>query len=215
MLILNENVMNKEKIKEIIQIAHEVVNDEEELHKFETFKIILEKLLEDHIVNSVRYLSQGTQPVGTQPVGTQPVGTQPVGTQPVGTQPVGILELTTKCRITVEEFKNVFLIRDKKVEIVHPIEGTNPKKMIIAAQCILAVHEVVFGQEWVQSDMLTNCFREIGIKNPGHNLAANMKKNSDLFLKRPSAQEYRLTTDKGRISAFETIRKLAKGEDLT
>ena len=195
MLILNENVMNKEKIKEIIQIAHEVVNDEEELHKFETFKIILEKLLEDHIVNSVRYLSQGTQPVGTQPV--------------------GILELTTKCRITVEEFKNVFLIRDKKVEIVHPIEGTNPKKMIIAAQCILAVHEVVFGQEWVQSDMLTNCFREIGIKNPGHNLAANMKKNSDLFLKRPSAQEYRLTTDKGRISAFETIRKLAKGEDLT
>src|SRR2546427_5080508 len=197
-MTLNLESTEIDRLKGIIKTAHEAAKDEkDESYKMEVFKIVLGKLLDEHLVNSVQRI---------------PAGTPPAGTPPAGTPPDNTLELVTKCRITVDELKNVFLIKDKKVEIVRPIEGKDPKKMIIAAQCVLAVHEVIFGQEWVQAHVLTDCFRGIGIKNPGHNLAAHMKNNSDLFLKRTNASEYRLTTDKGRISAFETIRKLAKRE---
>lgn len=189
-----------EKLKEKIKIAHEAVQDEPDPYKLEAFKIVLGKLLKEHMVNSASKTFQQD--------------TTPTETTPSGNLSVRKLDLATRCKITPDQLKNVLLITENKVEIVKPIESnSDSKKMIIAAQCIIITHEVVFEQEWIKASVMTDCFREIGIKDPGHNLAALMTKNSDLFLKRPNAQEYRLTTDKGRLSAFETIRKLAIGEE--
>ncbi len=54
----------------------------------------------------------------------------------------------------------------------------------------------------------------IDIEDRGNNLAKNLKTRSDLFLKRPTANEYRLTTNVGRSVAYKTIRQLAKGEKI-
>ena len=72
---------------------------------------------------------------------------------------------------------------------------------------------MILNNEWISTSIITECLRSLGVKDIA-NLAATLKKHRDLFrhIGGRRYKKYKLTSGQGKISAFETIRKFAKGE---
>ena len=187
--------MDLQEIKEIIQKAHDAVKDEEvESNKFEIFKIVLEKLLEEHMVNAVR----------------QP----PAGQPPAGQLQLGMKDLADKCNISVDTLKNVISVHNDLIELLlqdKAFGDTEAKQQVNGSQVVLAAYETIFKSEWVKSSILAPCLKGAGIVDPYSNLAKTLKNHDDIFRKRPNANEYKLTSPKGINSAYEIIKKLSEG----
>lgn len=126
----------------------------------------------------------------------------------------GKKELATNCKILLSELNDTISIKNDYVQIIAPLAGTDTQKQIIATQCVLAAYEIILKQDWVPASLLTKSLDKSGIGGLG-NLARNLQQNSKLFRAkgiRPY-KEYKLFGP-GRISAFDLIKKLAKGETL-
>lgn len=191
--------MSNEEFKEKMKQAKKLVEDESEPYKTEGFKIILAKLLDSSSVIQNEDIQSRTINIETMTKNLD----------------VKKAELATKCNITVDELDNAISIKNNIVEIIAPLTvlNTDAQKHLVVTQCVLAVYEIVLGQEWVSSSQLSECLRSVGMRDLA-NLAQNLRTEKDLFryegIKRNT--RYRLTSGEGRKSAFNTIHKLAKGE---
>jgi len=184
-------------IKEKIDFAKKAVSDEKEPFKTESFKIIFTKLLNSSLQNQVETISEHITEENPTSLKTKKA------------------ELAEKCSISKEELEDVFSIHQDSVKILAPIKCKKSFQCLIAAQCFLIVLETVLGKEWVESKELAQIMREIGIKYLS-NLSAQLKRYPEIFRieSKPGHSKYKLTSIFGRTSAFEIIRKLAKGENL-
>ena len=190
--------MDSKKIQELIESAKDAVsNEKDESFKIESFKIIFNKLLENQLFVTSPAHSEKTIQKNDMPI--------------IEKQN----ELAKLCSITLEELMDVFKFRENTVEIIVPIIGNDAFKRLIGSQCYLAAAEIVFDKEWIESKELTECMRSMGVKDLA-NMAPTLKKLSDIFRSSGSRghNKYKLTSGFGRKSAFELIKKLAKGESL-
>ncbi|AFS80376.1 hypothetical protein NKOR_02390 [Candidatus Nitrosopumilus koreensis AR1] len=183
------------KIRELIDYAKKSVeNEDDELIKNESYKIILKLLLD-------RYLSSESIPQGAPKIGSNLTKKQN--------------ELANLCSITISELYDVFKFQDSSVNLVAAIQGSDSFKHLVGTQCYLAALEVVYEKDWVSSNDVTECMRSMGVKDLS-NLATNLKKHSDIFRISGTRghNKYKLTSGMGRKSAFDFIHKLGKGESL-
>jgi len=190
---------------EKIKIAREAVVGEDEPYKTESFKIILEHLLNLETVEEYPVPSSTSRSPEKKSARSNKPNIQNKKS-----------ELATNCGITIVELNDVFSINDKdQLEMLVPIEGMEAEQQIIASQCLLAAYEVLYGYDWVDSPLLVESLRSMGIKDKGRNLSTNLKKKSDIFrlMGKAPHKKYKLTNP-ARKSAFNLIKKLAKGEKL-
>lgn len=127
----------------------------------------------------------------------------------------GFSQLALDCGVSVEQLKDAISMQDEKIELLSSFTGSDAKKQIHVAQCVLIAYETIFKNEWTKASLLNERLDELGIQNLG-NLASNLQKYPLLFRKRGSgkATEYKLTTANGRTSARRIMYKLVKGEPL-
>lgn len=192
------NEADPKKLNEKIKLAKQAVQDESEPWKTEAFKIILAKLIDSTIPSH--------QNISIRDVKTSEDSDSIEHKKE---------ELAKKCAITKSELENVVSIHNNSIEIIHPIQDSDAQKHIIGAQIALIVAESVLNEEWLSSSKLTECFRAMGVKDLS-NVSLNLKRYPDLIRSRGTRghKEYKLTSNMGRQSAYELIRKLAKGERL-
>jgi hypothetical protein len=197
--------MDINKIKEKIKIAREAVEGEDEPYKTSAFQIILGKLLNSDQMESSDSKIQTIKPLHI-PFNTT---VQTIDFQKMEE------ELAKSCGVTIKELDDVISINNDVIQVIAPISGNEADKQIVATQCILITAEVALGQEWVDSTMLRKCLNLSGIGEFDH-LARNLRRKSNLIRtrgKKPNL-EYKLFGP-GRVSAFQIIKKLAKGESLS
>ena len=195
--------MKKEFVEEKVRIAKELVDGVEEQFRDWTFVAVLIKLLNDE--KKIDGVQKQTDGMKKENHG---------GIEEFKDIQKMEEELAKKCEISLDELRNVLNINDKKIEIVCRIDGKESEKQVIVSLILFASYEIMFNQPWVKSLVIGETCHAIGIEDRGNNLAKNLKTHSDLFLKRPTANEYRLTTAVGRSVAYKTIRQLAKGEKI-
>lgn len=119
-----------------------------------------------------------------------------------------------KCGIGITELDDVLYFADNLIKVVAPLSGSESEKQSIVAKCILTAYDVIFGQTWVKALDLSKCVGESKVGQLNH-LAENLQKDKQSFRlqgKLRSAQ-YKIT-ESGKTSAYEIIKKLAKGETL-
>jgi len=186
---------NKDNLKKIIDMSVDVIKDVPPELQDTALKLVLQKLLDSYNVSSSEQKSSSSS--SGISVST----------------PKG--KLATLCDVSEEELDNVILEKDQNLEIVCGITGIESFKMIVGALIILGSREILFGKEWASSSEILSQLKKIGIEDKGGNFAAIIKSKSDLFLKRPSAKEYRLTTGDGRKVSYSIIRKLSKNMSIS
>ncbi|MDH3766601.1 MAG: hypothetical protein OER82_12450 [Nitrosopumilus sp.] len=188
-----------EKLKGFVKLAKEVVKDEEdEVIKVESFKLILNKMIEYEFTKSAKEAT-----------------TNKVNQENVDDFTNKQIELAELCLISVQELNDVFKFKDDSFDIIAPIEGNDALKRNIASQCYLAASEICYSKDWVDSVELAECMRSMGLKDMS-NLSKQLKRWSEIFRSTGTRghNKYKLTSGIGRKSAFELIRKLAKGEKI-
>lgn len=189
-------------IKNYMEIARKAVEGEEEPYKTEAFKIILGRLLDSGEENV-----PPTQELLKKNSGNK-------------TQDLSFdfeqkkNEFVKNCGITVNELDDVIYIKDNIVQLIASLSGSETQKQVTAAKCILAIYENILDKEWVNSSTLSQCINSSGISTT--HLSRNLRKYSSNFLRvsgqgKGKSLEYKITGP-GRISAYEDIKKLAKGE---
>lgn len=123
--------------------------------------------------------------------------------------------LAKKCNITKLELEKIVSVNNNTVEVTYPVQGNDAQKHIIGAQIALIASESILDLDWTPSSILIECLRGMGVKDLA-NVSLNLKKYSDLIRSRGTRghKEYKLTSSIGRQSSYDLIRKLAKGEKL-
>lgn len=195
--------MKKEFVKEKVRIAKELVDGVDKQFREGAFVAVLIKLLNDE--KKIENAQKQTDVMEKENHG---------GIEESKDIQKMEEELAKKCEISLDELKNVLNINDKRIEIICRIDGKESEKQVTVSLILFASYEIIFKQPWVKSLIIAETCHVIGIEDRGNNLAKNLKTHSDLFLKRPTANEYRLTTNVGRSVAYKTIRHLAKGEKI-
>ena len=186
------------KIKEIIKIADEAIKDAPEKFQLEAFKIILEKLLSNKF-GSIR-TDDYESPREHDDKGKN------------HSEPLH--ELVSLCEISKDDLKNVISINDNNIEVVCRIDGTESHQQVVGSLIILLSREILFKEEWIKSTAILDSLKKIGIQDKGGNFSTHLKKHSDIFLKKGTLQEYRLTTNNGRAIARKVINNLSKGKQI-
>ncbi len=195
--------MNAEKIKQIIKIAREAVNDEQEPYKTEAFKISFSKLLEQELSRSTINNTNQMEILSID----QNLLTE---TTDFDTR---ITLFAQKCRLTLQELKDVFYIDEKLIYLISPLNVSEEEKQTLASQCILTAYTLLFGKEWLESSLLKNCVDLSGIGEMDH-FARNIRKKQ-IFRVRGKGKgkllEYKIS-GLGRSQTYELIYDLVKGE---
>lgn len=126
-----------------------------------------------------------------------------------------INEFAEKCGITKLELDTVLSINNNSVEIIYPIQGKESEKHLLGAQLMLIASESILGLDWIPSSILIECLRGMGVTDLS-NVSLNLKKHTDLIRSQGTRgnKKYKLTSGIGRQSAYELIKKLAKGDKL-
>lgn len=183
-----------EKLKKLVNMAFEAVKETPEKFQQDAFKLILINLLEGKITST----------------------TKPTQDTDEGDQLLDPLEmLANACKITKDDLKNVISVKENNIEVVCQINGADSHRLIVGSLILLFSYEILFNSEWIKSTQIIDPLKKIGIQDKGGNFSTYLKNYSDLFLKRPSSQEYRLTTNLGRSIAARIISKLSKAEQIT
>lgn len=192
-------------LAEKITKAREAVEGQEEPYKTEAFKIVLAHLLNSS--SAEPDVSQGSTPQKYERKTTSDIKPD---------LKIGKSGLASYCGISINELDDVFSVTEDKVEMIVTIPGNEAEQQIIASQCLLAAYEIILGEEWVDSPILSEGLRAMGIRDKGRNRSTNLKRKFELFRLKGKAPhiKYKLTSGSGRSSAFKIIRKLAKGEKL-
>ena len=194
--------MEKKYLEEQINLAKELVADVDEPYKTIAFGVVLTNLLGLNIQGNKGVIKKLTVDKKDDIDFETEITTN-------------VEKLATDCKLSAKEIGDVITIRNGAVEIVAPINGTEPERQVIATQCVLIVHEIVFQEDWVKTNVIKEALRKSGIQDKSGHLSKYLKNKPVIFRMRGSGlgAEYKLTTP-GRIQAFQTIQNLVKGEKL-
>ncbi len=120
-----------------------------------------------------------------------------------------------KCNITKTDLEKVIGIHNNNVEVIYPVQGNEAQKHLIGAQIVLIAYESLFDLDWTPSSILIECLRGMGVTDLA-NVSLTLKRYQNLIRSQGTRghKEYKLTSSMGRQSAYDLIRKLAKGEKL-
>lgn len=189
------------QIQNYMEIARKAVEGEEEPYKTEAFKIILGRLLDSN--------EENITPKQDLLIKNSENKKQDLSFNFEQRKN----ELVKNCGITVNELDDVIYIKDNVVQLIASLSGSETQKQVTATKCILTVYENISDKEWVNSSTLIQCIDSSGISTT--HLSRNLRKHSSNFLRirgkgQGKSLEYKITGP-GRISAFEDLKKLAKG----
>lgn len=192
--------MKKEDIESKAKKAIELVRGIEDDFKAAAFSVIFGRML-DH--------DGGTPHPPQKERAREPAGDGSQGTDIQKKKE----EFAGKCGITVTKLDDVLYFADDHIKVVAPLSGSESEKQSIVAKCVLTAYDVVFGRQWVKSLDLSKCLN--ASKTDQSHLARNLQKDKQSFRLQGDKKgtEYKITED-GKNSAFEIIKKLAKGEPL-
>jgi len=188
-----------EKLKKLAKNAAEIADEISENYRLEAFKLLFSKFLNTY----------SSSQLGTIPVQQM----KEVEQQIDDTDP--LQKLAKICNIPKDDLKNVISISGNEVELICRLSGSEANQQIIGSLVLLLTREIIFDEEWVKSSTLLNSLKKIGIQDKGSNFSTRLKKHSDLILKKPSLQEYMLTTNNGRKIAANVIEKLSRSEEVS
>lgn len=201
--------MNEQDVKEHIEFAKKIVSDQPEPFKTESFKIILNALLNSNATTKKSPSSKQKNSTKTQVVDNSDKLTIVENSDEV------MLELSTELGIELDQLQDTISVHDNKIEIISSINDSSSKqKMIKASLCILILFEKFYNSQWVKSTIIAEQLREMGIQDMGSNLSTYLKNESTLFRFRGAGtnREYKLTTTEGRKKALEILKELSVGE---
>jgi len=198
--------MKEEEIKNHIEYAKKIVSDQPEPFKTESFKIILNKLLDADI-------STRKSPSFKKRKSQKSQNEQVVEELTIVENPEKVMsELTSELGIELDQLQDTISINGNKIEIISSINDPSSKqKMIKGSLCIMLLFEKFYNSQWVKATIIAEQLREIGIHDPGSNLSTYLKNESEFFRFRGSSlnREYKLTTIEGRKKALEVLKELA------
>lgn len=198
--------MNEKEILENIEFAKNLVKDQPEPFKTESFKIILNKLLGSDISTRKSSSSKKRTP-------QKPQDKEVVKELTIVENPEEIMSgLANELGVELDQLQDTISINGNKVEIISSINDPSSKqKMIKGSLCILLLFEKFYNSQWVKATIIAEQLREIGIHDPGSNLSTYLKNESEFFRFRGSSlnREYKLTTTNGRKKALEILKELA------
>jgi len=195
--------MDENEIKEKYELAKKITAGFDTTHKMEAFKVVFAYLLQ----GGISKLSQ----TGTFGADVQE------GNDPSDELSVKKKKLSNRCKISVDELDDVAKIeKDNDIELLIPFSGKESEQQILGAQIVLLIYESVLDTEWLSGTILKEILRKASIPDKGGNFAKYMKGRSDLFRSSgtKASTKYTLTSNKGRSSATELLRKFAKGEKI-
>ena len=200
--------MKEEEYKKHIEFAKNLTKDQPEPFKTESFKIILNKLLESDISIRKSPSSKKRTPQKSQ-------DKEVVEELTIVENPEEIMSgLANELGVELDQLQDTISIKDKKFEILTSIQGSSKtEKTIKAILCILLIYDKFFNMPWVKSEDITEYLRDLGIPDTGKNMSTYMKQHSNLFRLRSSARykEYKLTTSEGKIKSLEILKELTLG----
>jgi len=198
--------MNEKEILENIEFAKNLVKDQLEPFKTESFKIILNKLLDSN--TSLRKSTSSKQRT-SQKTQDKDGSKELIIADNIDER---VSELANELGVELSQLQDTISINDNKIEIISSLKDISSKqKMIKGALCILLLFEKFYDTQWVKSDTIGEQLREIGIHDSGGNLSTYLKNESELFRFRGSSvnREYKLTTTNGRKKALEVLKEMS------
>lgn len=198
--------MKDEEVKKHIEHAKKIVSDQPEPFKTESFKIILNKLLDSGVSTGKSSSSKKRTP-------QEPQDKEVVEELTNAENPEEVMsELANEIGVELDQLQDTISIKGKKFEILTSIQGSSKtEKTIKAVACILLISDKFFNTPWAKSEYIAEYLRDFGIPDTGKNLSTYMKQNSNSFRFRDSGRfkEYKLTTTAGKAKALEVLKELA------
>lgn len=202
--------MKDEEIKKHIESAKKIVSGQPEPFKTESFKIILNKLLDSNF-------SPKKSPSPKKRTPQTPQDKEAAEELAIIENTEEIMSgLANELGIELSQLQDTISINGNKAEIISSINDTSLKqKMIKGSLCVLLLFEKFYHMEWVKSIFIAEMLHNMGIQDPGSNLSTYLKNESELFRFRGSNvnREYKLTTTKGRKKALEVLKELSSEEE--
>lgn len=199
--------MKEKEILEHIEFAKNLVKEQPEPFKIESFKIILSSLL-----NSSNLIISEDKKSDTNRI----IIEQKHKIQSSPETDTKIFEvLAEEAGMTLDQLYDTISIKEEKIEILIPFRGSNKaEKMIKAISCILLISDKFFNSPWVKSDVIAEYLRDLGLPDTGRNMSSYLKQNSKLFRIKGSGRfkEYKLTTPEGKNYALNIIKELSSNE---
>lgn len=202
--------MKEEEYKKHIEFAKNLTKDQPEPFKTESFKIILNKLLDTDI-------STRKSPSSKKGIPQKPQDKEIIDELTIVENPEEVMSgLANELGVELDQLQDTISINGNKVEIITSINVPSSKqKMIKGSLCILLLFEKFYNSQWLKSAIIGEQLKEIGIHDPGNNLSTHLKNESEFFRFRGSNvnREYKLTTTNGRKKALEVLKELTSEED--
>lgn len=202
-------MMDEEKIKECIELAKTLVEKQPEPFKTESFKIILNKLL-DSDISAKKSSSKKRTPHKPQDNETEEELTIVENPEEM------ISTLANELGVELNQLQDTISVNGNKIEIISSINDKSLKqKMIKASLCVLLLFEKFYNSQWVKATTIVEQLKEMGIHDSGSNLSTYLKNESQLFRYRGQNlnREYKLTTAEGRKQALEILKGLTVVEE--
>lgn len=126
-----------------------------------------------------------------------------------------LTKLAKLCNISPIDLQNVISVDGDKLILVCSLSGSDSVKQVIGTMVILLCYNILFSAQWVSSLTILEILKKLGIEDKGGNFSTNLKKKNSLILKKPSSNEYMLTTSNGNKVAKHLVNKLSKFEPIT
>lgn len=123
-------------------------------------------------------------------------------------------ELAEKCGISLEELDRVLDIKTDYVQLLKILKGGDAEKQRLASKCILTSFVDVYQEDWIDSDTMVKSLEKSGV--PSTALTRNLRQEDEFFSVKGRGKGAKLeytVTGHGKISAYESIKKLSKGEN--
>ena len=125
----------------------------------------------------------------------------------------GTSDLAKACNISAKEVDDVISIKKDYMQIIAPVQGSEPEKQLKVSLCILITNEIILKEDWISSAFLVKSLDKSGVGDLP-NLGRTLKRNSKLIRSRGTRpyKEYKIIGS-GRLMALDFVKKLAKGEN--
>lgn len=124
-------------------------------------------------------------------------------------------KLATLCDVSSHDLQNVISTDGENLILLCSLTGSDSNRQTIGSMIILLCYNVLFSEIWVSSIKILEILKKLGIEDKGGNFATNLKKKTNLILKKPGSNEYMLTTSDGLKVAKNLLKKLSKLETIT
>lgn len=199
--------MNVKDIKKQIKIAHEAVNGENEPYKLESFKIILESLLESELEQNEMHSLASMSSQTSQIHETKGELIQPSNIDGLFDQ------LANSCNLNSNELKDVIILKGKKLKITASLPGKENLQRVVGTLCVLLANQKLFNKDESPGTEILDVLKTAGIYDKHGHLAENLDTYRKLFriTGTKSGKIYGISSSNGIKITQKIFEMLSKG----